>query len=176
MPSTAPRTGLVPPLGASVTIGVVALAQGLWARYLAGEAGFLFLGVGLAILFSGAFTLWGLLKTGGMELPESGARTVVLLLVASTLLLAVHFSTLVLRRSALAAGMEAGRRAVESIESYRSSSGLPPDLETAGVSSDDAARLTYQRVSEENYLVCFASPGRRSSCYDSSENEWRVYR
>ncbi|MFN7974855.1 MAG: hypothetical protein U0166_21300 [Acidobacteriota bacterium] len=140
-----------------------------WDRYHATATAFLATGLVLAVAFSGAITLAILVKVGALSVRPVALTHV---LHVSTLLLAVHFASLFVRRNDLETRLAVGREAVRLIERQRSAGGLPASLDALDLDPRARSLLTYEQV-QDGYRICFSSPGG-VSCYQSRSGKWEV--
>lgn len=146
----------------------------LWGRQSASTTAFLAAGLGLAIAFSAALTLWLLAAFGALRAPK---RILSTFLFFASLLLLAHFAALFARRVDERDRLAAGKRAVEALEALRrTGSPLPAGIAELHLDPRDERDLTYEQDGVDDYRVCFRSPGGPPSCYGSKSHRWEVWR
>lgn len=168
----AERPRLAPMAFAVAMTAVAAAGLALWG-VRARPGSFLGAGMGLAVLFAGSLTLAGMEWLGGLELSRGAAGVVRTLLAASSVLLAVHFGSLQVRRAGVARALERGARAAASLEAACRDGRLPRALAEAGIAGAEAEGLLFLPREGCAFQICFDAPGGRS-CYDSATRQWQV--
>lgn len=157
---------------ALAAIALISAGWAWWGRTAAGAAAFLLAGLGLAVIFSGALTIAGLLRAGALDWGAPVRRSVALALWLSAGLTAAHFVALAGRRRDFDGAFAQARSAVEAVEAHRKRTGtLPATLAEADVA---AGALTFEPEPEGAYLLCFESAGRQRSCYRSRTRQWEL--